>query len=106
MGQLQKVPHITDPSFCTIQHIQQHRRTCSKNYITALIAAHSYINSTEELNIYHNKFITDYDNELYEEIRITELTEKLFGSRDNFIQFIKDSFEQTDEVNSFISKYN
>lgn len=58
-----------------------------------------------------NKFIkafiiTDYDNELYEEIRITELTEKLFGSRDNFIQFIKDSFEQTDEVNSFISKYN
>lgn len=49
--------------------------------------------------------VTDYDDELYEEKSIAELTEQIFCSKDNFMQFIKDSFEQTDEVRGFITKY-
>lgn len=48
--------------------------------------------------------VIDYENEDFEELRIAELTEKLFCSNDKLIQFIKDSFEPTDEVNKFISE--
>lgn len=50
--------------------------------------------------------VIDYENEDFDKLRIAELTEKLFCSNDKLIQFIKYSFEPTDEVDKFISENN